>query len=326
MAESSRPARTPTDAAAGSHRRGTEAPPPAVAAGESFFGRLGASLRGVDLVALLAVPAALVATFALPTDARLELAFSYADPTLYTAFESNFLHLDASHLLFNLGLYALVVPTAYLLSVLGDNREEFYAAFVTFLFVLPVVLSALNLAVPRAGLSLGFSGINMAFVGYLPVALAGYLRHNFGVAGDRQLSGGLFFAGLALVAVLSVRTTVTYAVAGVAALAALASLRAAVTAGTRRPGSSWSLGSGGYLELAAVAVLLFAGGLAAAFPLDPVVDGTVVNVYTHFLGLSLGFLSTYLTVQVAPAVEDSRPVVAVRGLSSAPSGTPDDAS
>ncbi len=277
----------------------------------SLLARLRAAAHPADIAVLLAVPAALAAAALLPTDARLALAFSYADPTLVTAFKANFVHAGTDHLLFNLALYALAAPTVYLLSVLSGHRDRFYVVFVAFLVVFPAVLSVLNLAVPREGLLLGFSGVNAAFVGYLPVALAGYLRRVFGVTADRELAAGLFFLGLALVAVLVVRTPLTYAVAAVAALAAVSRLRA-VDAGL--PRSTDALGVPGEAELAVVAVLLLFGGLLGAFPPDPVVDGAVVNVYVHLLGFALGFIAPFVTFGVAPAVENSRAVAAVRQL------------
>jgi len=52
-------------------------------------------------------------------------------------------------------------------------------ALATFLAAFPVVLSALNLAVPRNAISFGFSGINMAFAGLLPLLLGVYARERF---------------------------------------------------------------------------------------------------------------------------------------------------
>jgi hypothetical protein len=278
---------------------------------EPFASLLRRSVRPVDLLALLVVPAVLVAGALLPAETRLELAFSYTDPTLPTAFKSAFVHVGPDHLLFNLATYAFVVPTVYLLSVLAGDRDRFYVAFVSFLVVFPVVLSFLNLAVPRDGVSLGFSGVNMAFVGYLPVALAGYLRRHFGVTDEYDAASGLFFAGLVLVAVLVVRMPLTEAVAAVAAVAALVHLRSAAGG---LPRSLPALGPAGYAELGAVAVLLLAGGLVGGFPPDLTAGGAVVNVYVHFLGYALGFVATYVTFRVAPVVERSPLVAAVRDL------------
>lgn len=305
-------ARSPAAAPTPADRDGGTTSPPASTDG-SLAARLRAAAFPLDLAVLLAVPAVLVAAALLPADARLALAFSYADPTLRTAFEANFVHAGPDHLLFNLATYALVAPTVYLLSALSGRRDRFYVVFVSFLVVFPAVLSVLNLAVPRQGVLLGFSGVNAAFVGYLPLALAGYLRRVFGVRAERELAAGLFFLGLALVAVLVVRTPVTYAVAAVAALAAAGRLRAV---GVDLPQSTDVPGTPGEAELAVVAVVLLFGGLLGAFPPDPVVagtgDGDVVNVYVHLVGFALGFIAPFVTFGLAAAVEHSRPVAALR--------------
>lgn len=305
------PLSTGTGALDRTHGENEPTTTPAEPTEEPFIRRLQRLARPVDLAVLLAVPAVLAAAALLPVETRLEMAFSYADPTLRSAFVSTFVHFGTDHLLFNLAAYGFVVPTVYLLSVLSGDRDRFYVAFVSFLVIFPVALSFLNLAVPREGVSLGFSGVNMAFVGYLPVALGGYLRQHFGVRAEHAVASGLFFAGLALVAVLAVRMPVTYAVAAVAALAALVHLR---SAGIGLPTSLPSLGPAGYAELGAVAVLFFGGGLVGAFPLDLTVGGAVVNVYVHFLGYALGFISTYVTFQVAPVLERAPLVAAVRDL------------
>jgi len=302
-----------SDGATASRRSATRRSrgPPEAPAEESFGRRLRRSAHPVDLLALLVVPAVLVAGAALPTETKMAVAFSYTDPTLLTAFKSTFVHAGTDHLLFNIATYALVVPTGYLLSVLSGDRDRFYVAFVSFLLLFPAVLSVVNLSATRAGVSLGFSGINMAFVGYLPVALAGYLRQHFAVTDRRDAAAGLFFAGLSLVAVLVVRTPITTAVAAVAGLAALVHLRSAVDG---LPRSLPSLGSAGYAELGAVGVLIFAGGLAGGFPTDLTVGGGVINIYVHFLGVALGFIAPYVTFLVAPVVERSPVVAAVRDV------------
>ena len=300
------PAAAPTDR--GGATISTPTPTPTSTDG-SLVARLRAAAHPLDLAVLLAVPVVLAAAALLPPDARLALAFSYTDPTLRTAFGANFLHVSPDHLLSNLATYALLAPTVYLLSVLSDRRDRFYVVFVSFLVVFPAVLSVLNLAILRRGVLLGFSGVNAAFVGYLPLALAGYLRSVFGVRAERELAAGLFFLGLALVAVLVVRTPVTYAVAAVATLAAVGRLRA-VDAGP--PRSRDALGAPGEAELAAVAVILLFGGLLCAFPPDPVVAGAIVNVYVHLVGFALGFIAPFVTFGLAPAVERSRAVAALR--------------
>lgn len=261
----------------------------------------------IDLGVLLFVPAVLVAVFVLPTGIRRSMGFEFTDPSVLTAFTSAFVHLDPAHLLVNLSLYLLVVPVSFVLSVSSGSRRRFYTIFVTFLLVFPLVLSYLNLAVLRPAVALGFSGVVMAFVGYLPLALADYLDVNFGIGPQTASAPALFFAGLALVSVVSVRSVVPSngtVLLGTSGLALAATLSAVLYASpvlerTDRPWSEirTAVESPGYLEFLVFTVVLFLALPFVAFPADPTVDGGTLNLYAHFLGYALGFMTTYLTVE-----------------------------
>jgi len=119
------------------------------------------------------------AVFALPESTRRSLAFAYTDPTVRTAFTAHYVHLDVDHLAGNVAGYVVLAGVGYALAVLAGCRRFFMVALATFLAAFPVVLSALNLAVPRNAISFGFSGINMAFAGLLPLLLGVYARERF---------------------------------------------------------------------------------------------------------------------------------------------------
>lgn len=269
-----------------------------------FSQALRDSVRPVDVLAVCAVPAVLVGVFALPVETRRAMAFAYGDPSLATAYAANFVHLDAGHLAANVLAYAFVVPVCYLLWALGGTRRRFYVVFATFLLALPFALSLSNLVVPRTGFTVGFSGIVMAFAGVLPLAIATYLDEQFGVDATQELAGALFFIGLALVAVLGVRSAATGAAAGMAlGGAALYAVPVLEQARDERVRSDLRAVAGvpGYLELAAAGVIVFVSLPAVAFPVETV-DAGVVNRYVHLVGFSLGFVPAYATTLLAPRV------------------------
>lgn len=253
-----------------------------------------------DLLALLAVPAVLVTVFALPAQTRADLAFSYEQPTLLAAYASHYVHLDRSHLLVNLGGYLLVVPTAYLLSVAANRRRQFLVVFVALVVAFPLVLSALNLLFVRPRVGVGFSGIVMGFVGYLPVAIIGVATRRLHVPVDRVRSQSLFFLGLALIAFVSVPGLVGTAIAAASGLAALLFLIPVVENWdrSRHDRIRRAVGRAGNLELLLLGVVVFVGYLFVAFPEDVAVsdDGTVINLYSHLLGYALGYVGTYLSL------------------------------
>jgi membrane associated rhomboid family serine protease len=277
------------------------------------------AFRAVDLAVLCSVPILLVGVFALPASVRQSLVFEYTDPTLVTAVAAPFVHLSPGHLAVNVLAYFVVVPVAYVLSVASGRRARFFAAFGTFVLVFPALLSVLNLAVVRPTGGVGFSAVVMAFVGYLPLALADYLETRADVGPSETVAPLLFFLGMALVAGLSVqsvqrdRATVLLGTAGLVLTAILAALLYWLSAPDRasdvvrkvrgmahRPGNAELLGFSG---------VVFVSFFFVAFPPAAADGATVVNVYVHLLGYALGFIATYATVEVAASLADGEPAI-----------------
>jgi len=266
----------------------------------------------VDLAVLFSVPVLLAGVFLLPVGTRESLVFEYTAPTLATAVSSSFVHLSPAHLLVNVVGYSLVVPAAYLLSVASGRRVRFFVVFGTFLLVFPSVLSYLTLAVARPGAGVGFSGVVMAFVGYLPLALASYLEERADVGSSGTLGPIFFFLGIGLIAGLSVqsverdRATVLLGTSGLILTALLSALlywlSASVEPGTVVQKLRAMARHSGAAELLGFAGVLFVVFLFVAFPSDVGSGTTVVNVYVHLLGYALGFISTYATVELGLAL------------------------
>ncbi|WP_123537546.1 hypothetical protein [Halosimplex salinum] len=274
---------------------------------------LAGGARRLDLAVIAAVPLVLVAVFALPEPVRRSLAFDYTRPSVLTAYAAPFVHLEWSHLLVNVLGYAVVVPVAYGLSVASGTVERFRAAFVTFVLVFPPVLSLLNLAVVRPTVGVGFSGVLLAFVGYMPLALADYLSTGFDVGPRHLLSPAVFFTGLTLVAVLSMQSVLFSdpTVLLGTALLVVATLLSAVlflVAALDRAGATATtpaaLRRSGYVEFGVAAGVVFFGFPFVAFPPDPAGAGGILNLYVHLLGYALGFMVTYSAVAVDDRVPD----------------------
>jgi hypothetical protein len=267
----------------------------------AFRQELVASVRASDLAVLLAVPVLLLAIFTLPESTRRSLAFAYADPTAVTAFTAHYVHLDVGHLAGNVAGYALLAGVGYALAVLGDSRRFFLTALATFLLVFPFVLSALNLAVPRDAIGFGFSGINMALAGLLPLLLGTYARERFHVEGSVRALPAVFFALVGWIALLALPVStsglglaglVTGVASGLLAVlyasAANLSLRASARdlarAVTSRPGEG---------DLFVVGAVLVVGYPVGGFPGDPTGPGSVVHLYVHLLGFCLAFIGPF---------------------------------
>lgn len=260
-------------------------------------------LRVADLAFVVGVPLALVAVFALPAPVRRDLALSYARPSVLTMYTSHFVHLEASYLLSNVAVFLAVVPFALVTSVRSGRRRRFYLVAFTLLTVFPFALSVLNVAFPRPRIGMGFSGINLAFAGYLPHALSDRFEAGRGesLSTRRTLLPALFFLG----------TTVVVC-------------RMALAGGAAFDTGRWLLAAGGGSLLAVTLCVgpvvrerplarptgertppvvlfgtaLFVLVLVAGFPSSVRTGDSVINVFLHFLGYSLGYIVPYVAFEV----------------------------
>lgn len=267
---------------------------------------IAANGSAADIVLLATVPAVLVGVFLLPEATREAFVLDYRAPAAVDLYASHFVHFEAAHLAANLAAYALAALPAYCYCTAADRRTDFLAAFGAVLAVFPYALSGLNAVFVRPSVGYGFSGLATAFLGFLPVALAAFVRERLlpGVTLDHAPL--LFFAGAGVVAVLSVfaaptsplpLAAVTVATLGVAAYGW--SLWTSVDAKSLRTAA----GRAGDAEFAAAGVALVLAAPFVAFPQGAAGSGYVLNVYTHLLGFCLGFVVPYAALRLADGIE-----------------------
>ena len=266
-----------------------------------FFGELSARARRRDLLALCVPPVVLLAVFALPEATRRSLAFAYTEPTALSAFAAHYVHLGTDHLLGNLVGYGLLAGVGYALAALSERRRLFFTALVTYLGAFPFALSALNLAVPRDAIGFGFSGVNMALAGLLPILWYCYARDRFAPSASVTALPAVFFALVGWIALLALPvSTDGVGVAGLAigVAGALLALLYAASSDVRLPRpirrhAKSVASSPGYGDLLAVGAVVAVGYPVVGFPPDPSGGGSVVNLYVHLLGFCLGFIGPF---------------------------------
>lgn len=114
---------------------------------DGFFRELREGVRVSDLILILSVPVVLSAVFLLPEGVQNGLILEYGDPSVFDLWGSTFVHMGWSHFANNLVSYCLLIVPIYLFSVLSGEKRLFRYVFLSFLFVLPFVISLANLLV-----------------------------------------------------------------------------------------------------------------------------------------------------------------------------------
>ncbi|MFC7167214.1 hypothetical protein [Halospeciosus flavus] len=159
------------------------------------------------------------------------------------------------------------------------------------------MLSTADVLLGQPGVSYGFSGVAMAFFGFLGLSLFTFLaEHLEGATLDH--APAVFFAGASLIAVVALPSSRRATTAGVAA--ALIALGYAVSWYTALPVGALrrAFANPGVVELPAFALCLFVATVFAGFPANPFRSGVVVNVYVHFVGYCTGFVLPFAYLQL----------------------------
>lgn len=261
-----------------------------------------------DVGVLLAVPLVLLGVYWLPPSVRATLVFEYDNPSLIAAYTSSFVHMSPAHLAVNLVGYGLIVPVVYAMSALCGYKQRFYVSFVTFVLLFPFVLTGLALLFIRPGAGLGFSGILMAFYGYLPLVLGDLVTDQFDIDSQTNVAPLLYFVGIGIITVLGVwpsldDMTVLLGSAGLllAILVIILWYFSTILEGHSgvRSTVSEAWGATGYFELFLIAFALLVMFPFAMFPFDITAGTGIVDTYTHLLAYSLGFMGPFTSVHVA---------------------------
>lgn len=259
--------------------------------------------RAADAALVATVPIALLAVFALPESTRAAYVLDYRAPAAVDMYASHFVHFGVGHLATNVATYLLAVVPTYGYCVAAGRRTDFLAVFGAVLAIFPYALSWLNVVFVRPSIGYGFSGLAMAFLGFLPVALAAFARERLADGVTLDHAPLLFFAGAATSGVLVASSSSLALVVVAVSVAAAAVYARSLWLAVGREGFEAALGRAGDAEFAAAGVVLVLAAPFVAFPGQTAGSGSVLNVYSHLLGFCLGFLVPFTALRLAAAVE-----------------------
>lgn len=160
-----------------------------------------------DILLFLVVGIALAAIhYGLPVTIQNQLAFNHANPSPWAVFTAAYVHNSTRHLVANLAGFGIGVAVAYTLCELQGCRRWFRTTTVSFLIVLPVLVSLTSyLAFQSIGLeptSRGFSGVVAGYGSFILVALARWTADRYGIEVGIIIGEGVLLLLLAELAII----------------------------------------------------------------------------------------------------------------------------
>ncbi len=247
-----------------------------------------------DLILISSIPIVLVLVFLMPSSVQEILTVNYENPFLLNFLTSAFVHSGVNHLAGNVVSYMVVITVLYLMCSLSGLKRNFRYFFLIFVFIFPFVLSGINFQLLEVETSMGFSGVDSAFLGFLPVVVFHYMDRKL----DLDLGGSnsilLFLLGTEILVLIYAGLSTVFLV--VLALIGFYSWRISQRADLNS--LKESINRRGHFELSLVGILLFLGMTFSLFPKNIVVGGKAVNILSHYSGYFLGFFVPYFWFQI----------------------------
>jgi hypothetical protein len=228
------------------------------------------------------IPVILLIVGSLPLSQQSEWALQINNPTLAQLYLSNFVHSDIPHLSNNIVGFLLTMGILFPLATLTKRQWVLATLSVLVLTVGPFVVSLYTvdvLAGTEAETVVGFSGVNSAFVGMLPLFIALFVNDKIRTIGITIGATGLM--GLELGVVLWIAGLHRWSVF----LLAIAGSVALILAVHGHSGEGYVPRKYEIHQLVIAVILFIALPVTLIVNVDP---GT--NVYGHIIGLAGGFL------------------------------------
>lgn len=208
------------------------------------------------------------------------------------------MHLDDSHLYKNLAGYFVALLPPWLVFKSYHRERMFYMTLLLFFVAFPIVLSIASYGIYQFGIGAdeaatrGFSGIVCAIFGLLSAAILGLVRARAGWLA--AFSGGASIAIIVMVQMLLQNATLGVELLVLGFIGVLTGLMGVVYGGrtTNRSQLLTAIQENGLdIALVALGVSVLLTFLPSLLPLDFVHEYKVTDIFTHALGLFLGFIT-----------------------------------
>jgi hypothetical protein len=241
---------------------------------------------------LLFIPALLALLFHYSSLLKEILALYPQSPTILSMLASSYLHTTLPHLMSNLGFFFLIMPFVFVFDYLS-NKKMLLVNVLLFFVLLPVVSSFLNIVVFREiGVTIpsyGFSAIVAGIFGYLAFSMLHYVRDYHGVRFDKgifQMMWLILYINLAFISLVYGIYLLVVIIVFFLMLSLINTYRDYGKVFLKMRDTTF------FHRIVLFAGFLFSliAGVQGLFPGTIVVDGTVVNIYAHYVGYIFGFV------------------------------------
>lgn len=261
----------------------------------SVFGYSRRSVVLDLLVAAVAVPLVLIGIHLFVTpEGQSALVLQHGDPDPVEFLTAAYVHSNWPHLRNNVTGYVAAIVMAYLLCLQAGRRRWFHVTVAALLVVVPIAVNLVSYAAfaplfPEPPSTRGFSAVVAAAGGFVYVAVLVLLRTVYSKHTATFAGAGIFLALMTAFYVVNASVVDPLLLAGVAGSGALCVLALATTARGRLPTDrdGWRTLAAEAVPIVLVTALLVAF-VVGLFPSRVIVDGMVINVYAHGLGLVFG--------------------------------------
>jgi len=246
------------------------------------------------------VPGLLTVITLLPAGVTTSWILHVDAPSAQAVYLTNFVHSGWSHLAINIATYLVFVATLLTVAVYAEVHHTLFAVTTVFIVVVPGIVSGYTLwLVSGSGVMtvVGFSGVNAALLGYIPVVLFRFFHER--VTPEIRAHHSLAVVAVVLAVVFSVWS-------GVRELTILLG-----SLGVVGLSLTWWLGRGEWrtittsaphVMLVWSATIVFLGGAHGMF----VNTGPSTNVYGHLSGFVTGAAIPTLRSIVATVFRTAR--------------------
>lgn len=254
-----------------------------------------------DILLIFSIPIVLIIVFFLPQGIQENLVLNFNNPYIPNLFSTVLVHANLGHLINNLTSYLIFIIPLYMMCVLTGLKRKFRYLFLGFVFLLPVILSIINLNFLDVETSRGFSGVVSAFLGCLGVTSFYYLDKIFKLKTKKpHLKTHSIFSSLkfnsiilllygsAIIVLVYTGISLTFIAISILILTYFFMILYSIKWKTLKK----SIKKKGYLELFIFSILIFILSIPGLFPRD--VGG--VNILSHYSGFVIGFFITYISI------------------------------